>query len=377
MTTTPDPAQPEAYPRRVLVAVTGLSPQVVTETLYALAVRPEPFVPTEVHVITTAEGAERVRLALLSSEPGWFERLRADHALPPIAFDDSHVHVLAGNDGRALDDLRTPADNEAAADFITSRMRELTADAGAALHVSIAGGRKTMGFYMGYALSLYGRAQDRLSHVLVSPPFEQSWDFFYPTPYSRVIEVGRQLADTADARITLAEIPFVSLRHGLPKRLLDGRSSFADTVAAARASLGRAELVLCPRSRRIRAGGKLLRLAPAEFAVLAVMAQRARRGAPALRAPLKDAADAEWAAEYLADLRAACGVMDTPARVEETLADARSAFGHFQENLSRLKATLRAELDLAAAPYQIDGGRQRDYQLALPADAIRFEALAE
>jgi CRISPR-associated protein (TIGR02584 family) len=33
--------------------------------------------------------------------------------------------------------------------------------------MSIAGGRKTMGFYAGYALSLYGRAQDRMSHVLV------------------------------------------------------------------------------------------------------------------------------------------------------------------------------------------------------------------
>ena len=29
-----------------------------------------------------------------------------------------------------------------------------------------------MGFYLGYALSLYGRTQDRLSHVLVSSPYE-------------------------------------------------------------------------------------------------------------------------------------------------------------------------------------------------------------
>ena len=38
---------PAAYGRRILVAVTGLSPQVVTETLYALAVLQQPaFVPT-------------------------------------------------------------------------------------------------------------------------------------------------------------------------------------------------------------------------------------------------------------------------------------------------------------------------------------------
>ena len=51
---------PAAYPRRILLAVTGLSPQIVTETLHALAVGGEqPFVPTEIHLITTAEGAER------------------------------------------------------------------------------------------------------------------------------------------------------------------------------------------------------------------------------------------------------------------------------------------------------------------------------
>ncbi|MBP6582128.1 MAG: hypothetical protein KA204_01445, partial [Chromatiaceae bacterium] len=47
------------FPRRILLAVTGLTPQVVTETLYALAMeRQPPFIPTEIHLLTTAEGAE-------------------------------------------------------------------------------------------------------------------------------------------------------------------------------------------------------------------------------------------------------------------------------------------------------------------------------
>jgi CRISPR-associated protein (TIGR02584 family) len=45
---------PQDYQRRVLVCVTGLSPQVVTETVYALAHQAEPWIPTEVHVLTTA-----------------------------------------------------------------------------------------------------------------------------------------------------------------------------------------------------------------------------------------------------------------------------------------------------------------------------------
>ena len=78
---------PAAYPRRVLLAVTGLTPQIVTETLWALAVEGQPaWVPTEVRIITTRQGAETARCALLSDEPGWFHRLRADNGLPEIAF---------------------------------------------------------------------------------------------------------------------------------------------------------------------------------------------------------------------------------------------------------------------------------------------------
>ena len=84
--------RPEQYSRRILLAVTGLSPQVVTETLYALAVRRDPpFVPTEIHLLTTAEGKQRAELALLSEDPGWFHRLCDDYGLPPIRFDAHHI----------------------------------------------------------------------------------------------------------------------------------------------------------------------------------------------------------------------------------------------------------------------------------------------
>ena len=42
--------------RRILMCVSGMSPAVVTETLYALLTQDEPFVPDEVHVITTHKG---------------------------------------------------------------------------------------------------------------------------------------------------------------------------------------------------------------------------------------------------------------------------------------------------------------------------------
>src|SRR5437867_2500290 len=179
---------PHTFPRRVLLAVTGLSPQVVTETVYALTQELEPaFVPTEVHLLTTAEGAERARLTLLSDEPGWFHRLRRDYGLPEMEFSEDTIHVLKAVDGTPISDIRTREENERLADTLTETIRELTADPNCALHVSIAGGRKTMGFYAGYALSFFGRPQDQLSHVLVSAPYESNDQFFYPTPYQHVI----------------------------------------------------------------------------------------------------------------------------------------------------------------------------------------------
>ena len=45
----------KTYNKRILLSVTGKSPAVVTETLYAL-VTEKNFIPTEIQVITTIEG---------------------------------------------------------------------------------------------------------------------------------------------------------------------------------------------------------------------------------------------------------------------------------------------------------------------------------
>ena len=72
-------------------------------------------------------------------------------------------------------------DNEALADQIFAFVRELATSTDTCLHASIAGGRKTMGLYIGLALQFYGRPGDTLSHVLVNPALENR-EFFYPPP---------------------------------------------------------------------------------------------------------------------------------------------------------------------------------------------------
>jgi hypothetical protein len=96
------PQQPHQYARRVLLAVSGLSAQIVTETIYALASNAAaPFVPTEVHVITTREGAQRAELSLLSDDLGWFHKLCADYHLPGITFNLAQAGL--GDDSKATE----------------------------------------------------------------------------------------------------------------------------------------------------------------------------------------------------------------------------------------------------------------------------------
>jgi hypothetical protein len=130
--------QPHTYPRRILVAVSGLSPQILTETLYGLAVANQPaFIPTEIHLITTVEGANRAQLNLLHPKDGHFGPLCDEYQLGHIEFSDQHIHIIKDTDGTPLDDIRTPQQNAAAADFITETIRTLTEDEQAALHVSV------------------------------------------------------------------------------------------------------------------------------------------------------------------------------------------------------------------------------------------------
>ena len=283
---------PQQYKRRIFLAVTGLSPQVVTESLYAMAVdyRDENsrFLPTEIHLVTTARGSEHARLNLLSDRPGRYHQLCRDYpgkGLESIDFSEQHIHVIRDLNGNALDDIRDSHENDVAADYISALVRKFTSDPDSSLHISIAGGRKTMGYYLGYALSLYGREQDRLSHVLVSEPYEKNRDFYYPTPHESVIHIKESGVDVAyDCRraiIDLAGIPFVRLRQGLPEDLLAGNASFTQIVAEAQKSLPQESLGISLKDQSITFSGTPVKLPPALltfYALLALRKKQARKG---------------------------------------------------------------------------------------------------
>jgi len=292
--------EPHQYQKRVLLVVTGMSPQIVTETLYGLAVQQQPaFVPTEIHIITTEAGAGNAQNALLNPEFGHFHQFCKDYDFD-ITFSENNIHVLVDANNIPLPDIRTPKDNECCADFITDLVRRFTQDDAVALHVSMAGGRKTMGYYLGYALSLYGREQDRLSHVLVPPSYESLREFYYPTPYAKVINnrEGQPFLDAADAEVSLADIPFVSLRRSIPHSLLEGKTSFMRTIEAAKLIEQPLQLVIDFNAKKISASGIDIEVSRADFAMYAWFAMRNAKGLPPIQLE-KSASCIDYAKEYL------------------------------------------------------------------------------
>lgn len=202
--------------RDILIALCGLTPQVVTETLWALRHRPAPIIPKEIWIITTRSGQQACRRDLFGPSGHLAAYLQDYPASRPIRCGPNTMIGLKGADGRTLDDLRTQQDNQAVADQLAAFLKKRTAAQGTRLHCSIAGGRKTMGVLLAAALQLYARPDDRLYHVLVSPEFESLPEFFYPPKTPRTIIAGNRRLNTKDAKIELAEIPFVRLRSLLP-----------------------------------------------------------------------------------------------------------------------------------------------------------------
>ena len=174
----------------ILIAGMGTSPAVLTETVWALAHQALPVVPDEIVVITTKSGKDALRTAVMSGEPSVWERLKAALRKEKIAIDgklvfgETSIRVMPDESGNEIVDLRTGTDNLRAADFMLGELRKYTEDTETTILCSIAGGRKTMSALLFSCMTLLGREQDKVYHVLLPPVFEQGVEppFFFPEP---------------------------------------------------------------------------------------------------------------------------------------------------------------------------------------------------
>lgn len=199
--------------KQILLCAAGMTPQIVTETLWALTQERGERVD-EIRVVTTLVGKRKLTETLLG-ENGKFAEFCREFGIESdsIKFDESTITPIQKPDGESLEDIRTAEDNEIAGNEICRIVRELCKRENTRIHASLAGGRKTMSVYLAAAMSLFGRADDCLSHVLISEDFETHHEFFYKplTPQTIKLRDGREIS-TGLAEIYLAEIPFVRLR---------------------------------------------------------------------------------------------------------------------------------------------------------------------
>lgn len=205
-----------------LVMVLGTSPAVVTETLYELEAECRfKLGIRRIDLISTTTGRMKSEDDLRRE----LARFAQDYKTPTI---ETNWHLVESAAHEALDDIVTETDSEQAANLILCVVRECCAKLHNTIHASLAGGRKTMSYYMGLAMSLYARENDRLYHVLVPPELEDPRSgFFYPAP-------------GVLSPITLQELPFPRLRGFLERQdrmLYEREQQFTEIVRAANAAL--------------------------------------------------------------------------------------------------------------------------------------------
>lgn len=203
-----------------LFGLVGKSPAVLTEALWALAYQlPDPVLIDSVALCWTEGTLEAANK--LYGPGGGLAQLKADYPermpWPVPAFS-------AENDVIAVADVTSPREAQKAADAIYSRMRTRFGSCGDddAVHVVMAGGRKTMASYAMAAFQLLARPGDHLWHVAMLGEKQLPAAFLYPRPGAPQDD-GKTFA--------LHEVPCLLLGRLISAGALDLDRPFSELVA--------------------------------------------------------------------------------------------------------------------------------------------------
>ncbi|MCS7090323.1 MAG: CRISPR-associated ring nuclease Csm6 [Verrucomicrobiota bacterium] len=290
----------------VLLAVTGMSPAILTETIWALAHPGEgepPIIPHRVIAVTTTEGRQKMETlfepcpALDGQTPWGALRSALEQEGLPIegrlrfgrTSDDVRVITrmdLATHQSVELADIRSETDNEAVADYLLDQVRSVVENPDTRLIASIAGGRKTMSALLYACMTLVGRETDAVTHVLVSDLFEGHPDFWFPgQPGGRLQTADGQPLDPATATVQLAWVPFVSLRQFLLRELGRKPGTFTRLIERCRSQLRQhaahnLKVTLDVSRARLEINGAVCDLAPAEMLAFLFFVTRLKQNEP-------------------------------------------------------------------------------------------------
>ncbi|MEI6890586.1 MAG: CRISPR-associated ring nuclease Csm6 [Pontiella sp.] len=248
--------------KTVLISVVGMSPAVLTETVWALAQENPPVIPDEVIAITTLAGKDQIKKQLLGMDQIW-DSLRdslGTAAAGKLRFGaDASIQVIG--DGRTdFIDIASPEENEQTADFILGVLRRHSEDSTIQIIASIAGGRKSMSALMLACMSLVGRENDRVCHVLANEEYiREHRTFCFP----------QNKAEAKTANIQLSEIPFIRVRGWYLQETGEAPPSYKHMVSlfreTAREAIVYPEIKLHAERLQITVGNNPYKLNQAEF----------------------------------------------------------------------------------------------------------------
>lgn len=302
--------------RRILLCTIGATPQVVTETVWAL--RKAGWFPDEIHIVTTTFALKDIRRELQS--PGGHLAALFGGRAPPVSI---HIPVRNGQPvtigpwdasggaidvaGDALADVNTGGDATIMGALIFRLAARFTHDPGTELHVSLAGGRKTMSAHALLAMSLVGRLRDEVSHVLVSAPFEDNRTFWYPGQSEPVmVRVPRpgqeppfafEPRDSETADVTLVPTVVPLLRHEVKNAKELETLDLVEVVNLRNLALRleeSPEIVIDTRTNSIVAGGVARQLNPKSFAIYRLTAIARRDNWPGVGPDGEGGVHAGW-----------------------------------------------------------------------------------
>ncbi len=191
--------------KNILVCISGLTPQIISEALYCLSVQRKIEIH-ELYVLTTQRGQDVIKgidKAVNTPKVPLFKEIAALCKIykikkPKFTITDKHI-LVTKEETIELADIRTDKDNILFPNIASNFIKSLTSDPENILYCVISGGRKTMSVHLANALSLFGRETDKLLHILTHEKNE--FKGFYPK------------TNEEDRTLELSEIPYLRLRY--------------------------------------------------------------------------------------------------------------------------------------------------------------------
>ncbi len=254
--------------KNILLAISGLTPQIVTETLFALSVKKK-IIIDEIFVITTSrgktviEGKDKVPQTPKVPLKKEIVNLCKELEIKTPKFIIKKNLIIAEEESQQLYDIKTDKENKLFPNKAAELIGKIAKDKNTTIHASLSGGRKSMSAHLALALSLFARTQDKLYHVITEEEFE--FKNFYPKTRKE------------ERALVIAEIPFVKLRS-LNAPLLKTDLSYSQIVNKTQKRLKflteNEKLIIYIAERKIKYGDKFIFLEPLEVALYLKFVER-------------------------------------------------------------------------------------------------------